>query len=66
LSNDQLRLELIRLKKDNEQLKENLVKYQGGDIQLVSEADIEKAKKDVGRQCLEWRKRKRACMDIVD
>ena len=33
---------------------------------MVSEADIEKAKKDVGRQCLEWRKRKRACMDIVD
>lgn len=33
---------------------------------MVSEEEIEKAKKDVARFCTEWRKRKRGCMDIVD
>lgn len=33
---------------------------------MVSEADIDGAKKSVLRFSLEWRKRKRACMDIID
>lgn len=35
-------------------------------MKLVSDEDITKAKKDVSRFCLEWRKRKRACNEIVD
>ena len=33
---------------------------------MVSEAEIELAKKDVLRFSNEWRKRKRGCMDILD
>lgn len=33
---------------------------------MVSEEEIEKAKKDVAKYCTEWRKRKRGCMDIMD
>lgn len=44
----------------------SVAKYEAGDVQMVSEADIEKAKKDVLRFGNEWRKRKRACMEIVD
>ena len=45
---------------------ENLEKYEAGAVKLVSEADIDKAKKDVTRFCNEWRKRKRACNEIID
>jgi hypothetical protein len=33
---------------------------------LVSEEDIAQAKKDVAQYCLEWRKRKRECNEIID
>jgi hypothetical protein len=33
---------------------------------MISEEEIEKAKKDVIRFGNEWRKRKRGCMEIVD
>jgi hypothetical protein len=35
-------------------------------VKLVSDEDISKAKKDVTRFCTEWRKRKRACNEILD
>lgn len=33
---------------------------------MVSEEEIENAKKEVMKYCNEWKKRKRACMEIVD
>jgi Leucine zipper with capping helix domain len=33
---------------------------------MISEAEIEGSKKAVLRYVAEWRKRKRACMDIID
>ncbi len=47
-------------------MSQNLVKYESGSIQMISEEEIEKAKKDVIRFGNEWRKRKRGCMEIVD
>ena len=44
----------------------SISKYEAGAIKMVSEADIEKSKKDGDRFGLEWRKRKRNCMEIID
>lgn len=66
LNNTQLRAELERLKKQNADMGVKLEKYEAGAVKLVSEDDIEKGKKEMVRQCQEWRKRKRACMEIVD
>ena len=40
--------------------------YEAGAIKLVSEGEIDQAKKDVSRFCNEWRKRKRACNEIIE
>jgi hypothetical protein len=43
-----------------------LENYEAGAIKLVSEGEIDQAKKDVARFCNEWRKRKRACNEIIE
>ena len=45
---------------------DRITKYEGGEVEMISEADIDKSKKDVTRYFTEWRKRKRACMEIID
>jgi hypothetical protein len=66
LSNEQLNAEILRLKRANEEMAGSLEKYEGGQVQMISEEDIDKARKDVARQHVEWRKRKRGCMEIID
>ena len=66
LNNEQLRLEIKRIKQENITLKEQFDLYEAGAVKLVSEEDIAQAKKDVARYCLEWRRRKRECNEIVD
>ena len=66
LNNEQLRLEIKRIKSENVTLKEQFDLYEAGAIKLVSEEDITQAKKDVARYCFEWRKRKRDCNEIID
>lgn len=61
-----LRLEIQRIKLENVKLKEQFDLYEAGAIKLVSDEEINLAKKDVTRFCTEWRKRKRACNEIVD
>lgn len=43
-----------------------LENYEAGAIKLISEGEIDQAKKDVTRFCNEWRKRKRACNEIIE
>lgn len=54
------------MKQQNAQMGFKLEKYEAGAVKLVSEEDIEKGRKEMGRYCQEWRKRKRACMEIID
>lgn len=40
--------------------------YEKGDVQMISEEEVNQVKVDVTKYGNEWRKRKRACMDIID
>ena len=39
-------------------------KYEAGNIKMISEEEINESKKDLVKNGNEWRKRKRACMEM--
>ena len=40
--------------------------YESGNFKMMSAEDLEKSKKELLKFGNEWKKRKRACMEIVD
>jgi hypothetical protein len=40
--------------------------YEKGDVKMISEEEINEARKDLVKYGTEWRKRKRECMNMID
>lgn len=64
LTNEEADAEIEKLTKENAELETKLTRLRGG-AKLVSKADKDKAEKQYEHVRLEWRKRKRMCMDVV-
>ena len=73
LSNEQLKSEIARLEQEvtfclnplqNGTMRERLDAYEKGGVKMISEEEINEARKDVVKHGNEWKKRKRACMDM--
>ncbi|CDW90904.1 UNKNOWN [Stylonychia lemnae] len=65
LNNIQMKAEIERLKIENENIRTKTQKYEEGNIQMISEEEINEKKKDLLKYGIEWKKRKRACMEIT-
>ena len=57
-------LRLLTYKQNSEIRKKNEI-YEQGNVRMISEEEVNKARKDLVRFGNEWKKRKRECMDIV-
>lgn len=58
--------QLREVQKDIEKLELEIKPFRESTIELVSEKDLQKKESDVKKAQLEWKRRKRGCMDIVN
>ncbi len=61
-----MEVEIARLAEENSSLESELLQFQAGDCPVITEEEINSWEQAVKKYFLEWRKRKRGCMDILD
>lgn len=47
-------------------MRKRLEKYESGNVKMISEEEINLARKDLSKYGNEWKKRKRECNDMID
>lgn len=66
LTNDELDLELERIENENKELTKTLEDLAGKQKVTISEEDMLKIETKAKEYELEWKKRRRGCMEMVD
>ena len=66
MSNLSIDNEIKQLKKDIQANKKSIEPFVSGGRKLVTQAEISKADQSLKKMHVEWKRRKRGCMDIID
>ncbi|TNV77411.1 hypothetical protein FGO68_gene16095 [Halteria grandinella] len=66
MTNGEIEAEIASMKKEVTTLNKQLDPFKVGGRKLITQAEIAKAENMLKKAQLEWKKRKRGCMDVVD
>lgn len=66
LTNAELEAEIQSLRKEVAQMQETVKPYKAGGRKLVTPGELAKAEAGLKKVQMEWKRRRRACMEVVD